>query len=106
MNRRNFVKKSLTLVLPIVAAIALMGERVMANSTNTSDCKGMCKSNCANSCNNRCLGSCYESHCKGSCAHTCYLKCYGSCSKTCKHSTKSDLDSLKIKQDTIIIKHE
>lgn len=88
----------------MIAAIALMGESVMANNPKSSDCKGMCKSYCANSCNNRCSGSCYEVHCKGSCANTCYLNCRGTCSNSCKCTSKQDIDSLKNKPDTTIIK--
>lgn len=106
MNRRDFLRKTITRVLPIIAGMSIIGKTAVALPLNQSGCNGQCKTMCSNSCNNTCRMMCHKDGCTNSCKEYCHFNCRATCSKSCKHSSNHGIDSLKYKPDTTIIKKQ
>lgn len=108
-GRREFFKEAAKKALPILGAVALMGNPVIAKAVEmestscergctytckddcTAGCRGGCKSGCRTSCSEGCKGqsSAYgdSSSCRD-CQNYCF-GCQGYCQGTCKGSCAS-----------------
>lgn len=106
-TRREFFKETAKRALPIIGAIALFSNPVIAkavetdvldcnNCTNT--CRGGCNNGCYKSCKSNCALNCEgSSHsvgygcdgCKGHCMGGCTKSCSGACSGSCSHGSYS-----------------
>ena len=85
-GRREFFKEAAKKALPILGAVALMSNPVIARAVESEPmgCNSNCKLACADSCYLFCEGTC-----KDNCKTTCKGSCIGSCNRTCKDlSTK------------------
>ena len=95
-GRREFFKEVAKKALPILGAVTLISNPVIAKAieSESSDCKYGCTYGCYNTCNQSCLGSCKgtcqgactitcKETCKGTCDHGCAISCRGTCSNTC-----------------------
>ncbi|MBO6024473.1 MAG: Cys-Xaa-Xaa-Xaa repeat radical SAM target protein [Bacteroidales bacterium] len=83
-NRRQFFKEVARKSLPILGAVALMSNPMIAKAVGkeTTNCRNACADDCAG----RCEGSCYSTckgTCEGSCLKGCKISCYGSCNDSC-----------------------
>ena len=84
-SRREFFKNAAKKALPIIGAVALMNNPVIAQAVNKESM------NCENSCYGSCYGGCYytcKDSCDSSCKDSCNLSCLGSCVDTCKGTCK------------------
>ena len=83
-NRREFFKEAARKALPILGAVALMSNPVIAKTIQleSTSCERGCSANCADSCyrdcTNSCRGTCKDG-CKGGCRDTCSTRCDGGC---------------------------
>lgn len=92
-SRREFFKVAAKKTLPIIGAVALLSNPMIAKAVEkeTTNCRNACADDCAG----RCEGSCYST-CKGTCDisclkgcyDTCYTGCNSSCYSTCTSSSK------------------
>lgn len=85
-NRREFFKEAARKALPIIGAVALMNNPVIAKAVENESmgCNSNCQIACANNCYIYCEGSCKEG-----CYKTCKGTCIGGCNRSCKDlSTK------------------
>lgn len=87
-NRREFFKAAATRVLPLIGAVALISNPVIAKAveadiTECKSCTNTCKGSCDKTCKNTCIGSC-----SGGCQKTCTNTCIGGCGNACKDSCK------------------
>ncbi|MFK2396247.1 Cys-Xaa-Xaa-Xaa repeat radical SAM target protein [Bacteroides fragilis] len=78
-SRREFFKKAAKGALPILGAIILASNPVLAKAGETA--MG-CKYGCSTGCYTACSGSC-KSGCDGTCKNACY-GCKYTCEGTCK----------------------
>jgi len=82
-SRRKFFKEAAKKALPMIGAIILISNPVIAKVTDSNplgcenSCYGSCTGSCTGSCAVRCTG------CTGSCSG-----CTGSCSGSCSASSK------------------
>ena len=83
-NRREFFKEATRKALPIIGAVALMSNPVIASAIEneplgceTSACKGSCLQTCLNTCSGKCSGTC-----KGTCQGKCDAACRDRCAKS------------------------
>ena len=81
-SRRDFFKKTVSKVLPILGAVVL-GQTIMTScdpigggSTSDSCTGSSCKGSCDGSCSGGCDDSCID-YCSRNCSHTCTTTCYG-----------------------------
>ena len=84
-SRREFFKEAAKKALPIIGAVALMSNPVIAQAVNKESM------NCENGCYGSCYGGCYytcKDSCDSSCKDSCNLSCLGSCVDSCKGSCK------------------
>lgn len=106
-NRRQFFKEAAKKALPIIGAVALLSNPVMANaiekerldcSNCTNTCRGGCNGNCHQGCKSNCALNCEgNSHsvgyncdgCKGKCMGGCTRGCSGTCTNSCVYSSYS-----------------
>lgn len=71
-SRREFFKKAAQSALPIIGAVVLASNPVIAkaaelpNTSCTGTCHGQCHGSCKNGCHSTCKGTCDHS-CKGTC---------------------------------------
>lgn len=81
-NRREFFKEAAKKVLPIIGAVALLSNPMIAKAVEEepSGCYG-----CSGTCQGTCSGDCQWDACKFSCTGTCKGLCT-SCSGSCKGS--------------------
>ena len=85
-SRREFFKNATKKTLPIIGAVTLMSNPVIAKAMESESmgCNSNCKIACADSCYIFC-----ERTCKEGCEKTCKGSCIGSCNRSCKDlSTK------------------
>ena len=87
-SRRAFLIDAAKGTLPILAAIALSTNPVVAKAVKTPSycdygCRYGCDGNCVGTCNNRCNGTC-NTTCSGGCYHGCMQSCSGSCNTSCQ----------------------
>ena len=92
-SRREFFKEAARKTLPILGAVALLSNPLIAKVTDSErmDCYGSCYNTCANTCvdacNQKCSNSCSGS-CRGNCLNGCKNRCSGTCKGDCMHSCK------------------
>lgn len=86
-SRREFFKKSAQTILPILAAIVLSDNPVLAETTRK---EWGCDNSCSNSCKGSCKGGCQTSCAIDGCGHTCSGSCRGKCNYVCKDSCYND----------------
>ena len=79
-NRRQFFKEAAKKALPIIGAVALLGNPVIAKAmeSETMGCKYECAGACRKGCSTTCTGSC-----KNGCT-----SCSTTCTNTCKNTNK------------------
>ncbi|MBQ3353631.1 MAG: Cys-Xaa-Xaa-Xaa repeat radical SAM target protein [Bacteroidales bacterium] len=104
-NRREFFKEAAKKALPILGAVALLANPVIARAAESepmgctgtcyqscyggctgcqSNCDGGCSGGCSRSCSNSCALNCQASAGgKNTGCGDCRVYCYGSCSDTC-----------------------
>ena len=83
-SRREFFKNAAKKALPIIGAVALLSNPMIAKAVEKEPTN--CRNACADDCAGRCEGSCYSTckgTCEGSCLKGCYSSCYGTCNSTC-----------------------
>ena len=94
-NRREFFKEAAKKALPIIGAVALMSNPVIAKAVESEplgcnyNCSGGCNScrgTCEYICQDDCSGSC-KGGCKKSCRNSCPNSCRNSCDGSCKYSS-------------------
>lgn len=108
-NRREFFKKAARKALPILGAVALMSNPMIARAVEnkTTDCGSSCYGACIKACKDQCYGGCDgkcdrscksdcrinckgESvnldNCRGGCQNLCYGRCSGGCRQECSGS--------------------
>ena len=106
-NRREFFKEAARKALPIIGAVALLSNPVIANAVEqditdcngcSNSCRGGCNSGCHQGCKSNCALNCEgQSHsvgygcdgCKGRCMGGCSGGCSGNCSGSCSRSSYS-----------------
>ena len=79
-SRREFFKEAARKALPIIGAVALMSNPVIAKAVENENLG--CNSYCAQNCSSGCASTCYG-NCKGGCKETCVGKCKNSCGSYC-----------------------
>lgn len=81
-TRRDFFKKAAKTTLPILGAVLLASNPVLAKAAESEagycTCQGNCKGSCSGSCVSNCRVSC-GNNCSGGCNYTCGGGCKGSC---------------------------
>lgn len=100
IDRRQFLKKSVGKILPMICITLLSPISVVAQKEIANDCKNSCTSTCRGMCAIGCTAVCGFG-CKFSCKAGCDGKCIGTCKNTCQATTKNANDTIKIKKDTI-----
>ena len=83
-GRREFFKEAAKKALPIIGAVALMSNPVIAKAMEDESlsCNGLCRNTCTQTCASNCRGGCKgrcEGSCKGSCEGSCKTGCYNTC---------------------------
>lgn len=73
-SRREFFKKAAQSALPIIGAVVLASNPVIAKAAELP--------------NTSCTGTCHG-QCHGSCRNTCLYTCRDTCKNTCKGSCRS-----------------
>ena len=83
-SRREFFKEAAKKALPIIGAVVMLSNPVIASVTEgeTLSCNG-CQDYCVEGCKTGCGGKCAD-HCAKSCSESCYTTCLGGCEKICK----------------------
>ncbi|WP_365314419.1 Cys-Xaa-Xaa-Xaa repeat radical SAM target protein [uncultured Prevotella sp.] len=87
-SRREFFKKAISGVLPILGAVMLGNVPNIVKAVEkepmgcSAYCEGSCYRACYHGCNMTCMESC-KGACQGSCQGTCRNSCSGSCSGSC-----------------------
>lgn len=78
-SRREFFKNAAKATLPIIGAVVLSSNPMVAKAVESTGCDYTCKTSCQNDCYGSCRYGC-NSTCKGTCS--------GSCKNTCSYSNK------------------
>ena len=83
-NRREFFREAAKKALPILGAVALLSNPVIAGAMESEPvgCNG-CYDYCQKGCKSGCEGRCKD-HCALSCSESCRNTCRGGCDNTCK----------------------
>lgn len=88
-SRREFFKSAAKSVLPILGAVVLASNPVIAKAAETSmGCNNSCSRGCASYCTGRCQTTCNTScknHCRDNCGATCKYTCSGKCTNNNKY---------------------
>jgi len=90
-SRREFFKKAAKSVLPLLAAVAFVGNPIIVKAIEkspmgcTGTCTGYCDGGCKG-CSTTCSGTC-SGGCTG-CSTTCSGTCSGGCSRSCYTSNR------------------
>lgn len=90
-NRREFFKEAARKALPIIGAVALMSNPMIAKAVEneTTDCSSGCYASCTGTCSGGCKGRC-DTECALNCGGSCKGGCSGGCSSGCySHCTKA-----------------
>ena len=79
-SRREFFKNAAKGALPILGAVILASNPIVAKATETtvSGCGMSCKGKCSGSCTGGCR-ICCEGTCKDTCSRECVHNCKGTC---------------------------
>lgn len=85
-SRREFFKKAVKGILPIIGGILLANTPSMIKAAEElhNDCRYTCEGGC-NSCKGTCEWRCQDDcsgSCKGYCKRTCKGNCYGHCTSS------------------------
>lgn len=89
-SRREFFKNAAKSVLPILGAVALLGNPIVAKAVEKEEmgcdygCYQSCYYACSGSCKTACSGC--KGSCQGACQNGCLQSCYGTCSGGCARS--------------------
>lgn len=88
-NRREFFKEAARKALPIIGAIALLSNPVIAKvvEKESTGCNYGCAGTCSGSCTGTCMTGCYT-QCYNTCKTTCYGTCTGGCNTSCNGSCR------------------
>ena len=83
-GRREFFKQAAKKALPILGAVALMSNPVIAKAVEKEPmgCNTACSYGCTG-CYGDCYGSCNDK-CQGTCKGDCLGSCKGTCSDVCR----------------------
>ena len=107
-GRREFFKEATRKAIPIIGAVALMSNPIIAKNLNREKlscdydcfdgcgqdvCAGSCWNYCRLGCAVVCSDDCYQS-CRGTCSNTCEGRCDGSCHGTCSGTCSNTCDGL------------
>lgn len=92
-SRRDFFKKAVKGVLPILGAITLSGtpgiiKAAEEPATCSWGCSYGCSSSCGGACSYSCKGGC-KGGCGGACSYSCQNTCKGSCQGRCSGGCSS-----------------
>lgn len=93
ISRRNFFKRSASLVLPALAMVAISPVLTSCEIDEDfleepSGCKNGCSGKCSGVCGAACQSDC-TGNCTNGCKGTCKTQCGGSsCRSTCKGKTR------------------
>ena len=87
-GRREFFKQAAKKALPILGAVALMSNPMIAKAVDGEllGCNG-CYDYCQKGCKSGCEGGCKD-HCALSCSESCRNTCRGGCENTCKEHVR------------------
>lgn len=81
-SRREFFKRAAKTALPILGAVLLASNPIVAKAAETPmgcmGCSNGCTATCRGTCSSTCTGSCIDG-CKSSCKTTCKYTCAGRC---------------------------
>lgn len=81
-SRRDFFKKAAKTVLPILGAVVLAGNPVLAKAVDPMGCtRGTCIGGCSGGCDSSC-----QFHCKGTCKAVCSDNCSTTCKAVCRNA--------------------
>ena len=86
LHRREFFRKAVKGMLPIVAVIAAPSLFVNCEEDSITDC-----SDCSNTCSSSCTGQSSTSVCN--CGNTCGGGCYNTCSGSCKNGSTNESEN-------------
>lgn len=85
LSRREFFKKAAKATLPILGAVLLASNPILAEAAETPmgcmGCSNGCTATCKGTCSGSCDGSCIDG-CKSGCRTTCKYTCAGRCLAT------------------------
>lgn len=81
-NRREFFKEAAKKTLPILGAVALMSNPLIAKAVEKNACE-TCTGGCSYTCSGTCSGAC-SGGCSGSCKGGCSASCRDACTKYSK----------------------
>lgn len=100
-SRRDFFKSAAKSVLPILGAVVLASNPVIAKAAEKTSgfceysCSAMCQDNCSGGCKGTCTSGCARGcanycngGCSGGCNRTCEAYCRDSCSASCKYASR------------------
>lgn len=92
-GRRDFFKEAAKKALPILGAVALMSNPMIAKAVESEPlgCNSACSYGCTGTCYGDCYGTCKggcSTECRGTCKGTCYTECLGTCSGKCSSTCK------------------
>ena len=84
-SRREFFKEAARKALPIIGAVVLLGNPMIAKAVENESlgCNGYCSQHCSAGCASSCDG------CKNTCLHTCIGKCDDACARHCANYCNS-----------------
>lgn len=85
-GRREFFKEAAKKALPIIGAVALLSNPVIAKAVEKE--KTGCQNDCTFSCSNSCLRTCSHT-CEGGCGYNCEGTCWDKCTDKCTSCTGS-----------------
>lgn len=91
-TRREFFKEAAKKALPIIGAVALLSNPVIAKAMDNEPmgcrygCAGTCSTSCSGTCTTGCYTSCYNT-CRTTCDRTCQGGCMGTCNGACTGSS-------------------
>lgn len=92
-GRREFFKEAARKALPIIGAVALLSNPIIANAVESDNlgcnsyCSQHCSAGCAHSCTGDCVGDCKDT-CAGKCKGSCGSYCTQNCSSGCAHNLR------------------
>jgi len=91
-SRREFFKEAARKALPIIGAVSLLSNPVIANAMENEvmSCTSSCYNSCSGKCTDACTGRCKEgcSGCGTACQKGCSVGCTGTCSGHCSGKNK------------------
>ena len=85
-GRREFFKEAAKKALPIIGAVTLMSNPVIARAVESEPlgCDGSCYGSCQGTCKGACSGGC-KGGCRDTCTNNCDRGCKGTCTRIAKY---------------------